>query len=408
MVSNLKSSSIAIAVLSISLGLNLMNYYWLDILTVTTTIWGITKAFSSRSGLLDSFGLSFNAFNALVALFLLSISAAYIFNPVTGTINWKAIADLRWIWTFYAFYFAGTQTDFQKESKSLSILIFPTSLALCIILIKHTIQFGTPISPLFRIQGFYENPNHLALTVVLFWAFCFGLLITNHSQSKTNAIGLIVGLLLASLVLISTYSRSAWFAAVCVAIMSAVLIKSKRGNYLLAGFILLCFVIIKFNLFGLSDRIAYSWDMGSSGSQFSRVTVWKVAWQIFLDHPILGVGLEDSAKLFPYYYKHLGFESIYIVGHSHNQFLEVLAGAGILGFTFYISIFSLAAFSFFRRFKSAAYEHPRRALALSGLLVVIALTTSSFTDAPFRLHEVRNYVLILMGFISGYSQKRPC
>jgi O-antigen ligase len=313
------------------------------------------------------------------------------------------ILSFRWIWGYFAFYFLGRQAARLREQPLSPFIFF--ALALMFILALHFKTTGTLASPYIRLQGYYQNPNHLALGIVLVWAYILGFSVLESSGRKRQILNLLV-LLVATVALISTYSRSAWMGALAALAFSLFYSKSKKLWYASTAAILFLTIAVKFNLFGLYKRLIYSFNMAPTGAQSSRFTVWEVSWNIFLDNPILGVGLENSSRLYSEYYERLGFSGSSIVGHSHNQFLDIISGAGVLGLTFYLAIF----FSAFKFLHSAFSSHQNvlgQKLALGGQLAIIALMVSSLTDSPFRLHEVRNFLLILLGFTVGYLKLEP-
>ena len=70
----------------------------------------------------------------------------------------------------------------------------------------------------------------------------------------------------------------------------------------------------------------------SSGTGFFRVNVWRSAWAMFTDHPVLGVGLDNF--LYAYRGKYILPEAWEEpnLPHAHNVFLDFLTRLGVLGF----------------------------------------------------------------------------
>ena len=83
----------------------------------------------------------------------------------------------------------------------------------------------------------------------------------------------------------------------------------------------------------------------------NRVYIWPVAWQLFLQRPLTGYGLENIAQAFSDYFisnKHLLFEEnlnispVLIslkelnIDRTHNYLLDILLFSGILGFLAWI------------------------------------------------------------------------
>ncbi len=99
---------------------------------------------------------------------------------------------------------------------------------------------------------------------------------------------------------------------------------------------------------GLSRRIVTlaQFKMDHSGSV--RMDLWNSYWHMFLDHPLLGIGLLEGDKLLPKYYAQLGLSPWYLasdgvtqlpfVSHAHNNLLQWLAGTGILGLICYVTV----------------------------------------------------------------------
>jgi O-antigen ligase len=70
----------------------------------------------------------------------------------------------------------------------------------------------------------------------------------------------------------------------------------------------------------------------NSGTTFLRLQLWRSAWQMFLDHPWLGVGPDNF--LYAYrstYALPIAWEELQL-SHPHNLFLDLLTRVGLFGF----------------------------------------------------------------------------
>jgi O-antigen ligase len=66
-----------------------------------------------------------------------------------------------------------------------------------------------------------------------------------------------------------------------------------------------------------------------------RVLLWTAAWQMFLDHPVTGVGLlHFNDAYMAHYLSPLAKEPN--LPHPHNLFLDFLAETGLVGFSAYM------------------------------------------------------------------------
>jgi O-antigen ligase len=61
----------------------------------------------------------------------------------------------------------------------------------------------------------------------------------------------------------------------------------------------------------------------------SRVAIAKDSLHMFLGRPILGWGLGNFALVYP---KYQSYYSVFLINHAHNDFLEALTEAGVIGF----------------------------------------------------------------------------
>jgi putative inorganic carbon (HCO3(-)) transporter len=79
-----------------------------------------------------------------------------------------------------------------------------------------------------------------------------------------------------------------------------------------------------------SPRFANLLAEGSTG--FFRLKLWASAWRMFLDHPVLGVGLDNF--LYAYRSKYIQPEAWQDpnLSHPHNMALDFLSRLGVLGF----------------------------------------------------------------------------
>lgn len=384
----------------LSLALNLFNFFWMDIVFAIVTIIALCFSEKSWDGIRSTFGFNNKFLLCCLAAYLGSGILGYFFNSPMQAHEWNKIASLRWIWGFFACYAVGhlLATHSKKFNWSFSTLIV---ILAWIIYRQYNLTAGEFITPDHRLQGFYSNPNYFALALVLVWAMVLSfVLYSKDCPSRTSAI---LVLILATIALIATYTRTSWIGMICTLMVALFYTRNKKAIAISGLTFALFAAAVAFNVFELKDRILYTFDFSGVNSQIARLTIWKVSWQVFLDHPLFGVGFENAAKLFPAYYIKLGHANEYVVGHAHNQFLDILAGAGIFGLAGYLGAFGGGMVFFYRRFKKSTELH-RKQIALGCMLCIVALFACSWTETPFVQHEVRNFILILLGFSYGYLE----
>lgn len=132
-----------------------------------------------------------------------------------------------------------------------------------------------------------------------------------------------------------------------------------------------------------------------------RLHFWSIAWQNFLNYPILGTGLDSYATIFTQYDTWSG---IYRVERAHNDYLQILSDAGILGFA------CVVAFIYFL-FKKAlsligTAKNPfRRSVVVGSLAGCFGILIHSFFDFPLRTPSNGYYLLVLAGLATIYPSR---
>lgn len=111
-----------------------------------------------------------------------------------------------------------------------------------------------------------------------------------------------------------------------------------------------------------------------------RTHFWAIAVRIFLDYPILGVGLNAFGAAFSRYDS---WNGMFRIEQAHNDYLQILADAGIFGFA------CVAAFIYLLFKKSlpainSAADAFRSDAAFGALAGCFAILVHSFFDFPLR------------------------
>jgi O-antigen ligase len=122
---------------------------------------------------------------------------------------------------------------------------------------------------------------------------------------------------------------------------------------------------------------------------------WSIAWQIFLAHPILGAGLDGFGAAFSRYDT---WNGTYRVEQAHNDYLQILADGGILGFA------CVASFVVILNRKGIAAVARRhrdidRSISTGALAGCIGILVHSFFDFPLRT-PANTFVFLLLVVIA--------
>lgn len=180
------------------------------------------------------------------------------------------------------------------------------------------------------------------LTLGILGAACFW----NRPEAGTDgkharwSLAAFLLVLLAALVLSQTRSAlaaaSAGFALLCA-------LDKRARRWIIPGLIALAFVAVSWEMIPthgrslhelggqlLSWRTRTSETRGHPNDQLARLVLWKIAWHMFLDHPMTGVGPGNFLTAFPHYFTGI-LDAQAVWGSAHNLYLHQLAERGLIG-----------------------------------------------------------------------------
>lgn len=227
--------------------------------------------------------------------------------------------------------------DSESSRDILSVIMWSSVIVTLYSLYYYGIlRFLAMASGTVRIGNDYANANAIgmwaAISAVLFIYFILNegmklkyiaiimpIMLVAFSQSRTAIIELIVGIFL---VIFFRYKERKHFFRGIFKIGIAIII-----------IMIIIFFISRFQLFsGLNERIQslIDYSQGKSvreGSVIQRELYIQAGWKQFLKTPILGVGIGNTNQV-----------AIVATGHNtylHNNFIELLASGGIIGFCIY-------------------------------------------------------------------------
>lgn len=180
-----------------------------------------------------------------------------------------------------------------------------------------------------------ENDFCLALNVILPYAF-FSLYIFRKVTQRIYLIATI-GLLLFTIT--STLSRGGFVGLVAVAL--ACWLISPRKMMSLIGLAAICAIVATFvpdSYWAEMKTIETSTDENDTGAQ--RLYYWGMAWRMFLDHPILGVGPTNYQwNSFQYESADQVARGLHVWGKgSHSLYFTLLPEEGLVGAAVYLAL----------------------------------------------------------------------
>ncbi|MBD3286428.1 hypothetical protein GF359_07695 [candidate division WOR-3 bacterium] len=220
--------------------------------------------------------------------------------------------------------------------------------------------------PLLRAQGTITDPNYFGfwLLPILTISFYSGF----SAERRWQKALFFLAFLLMSLALPLTYSRS--MLIIFVPLQVFLFTRFKRPH-LGVGLLIVGIIIFYF---------AFQQYFATSGLSlmnfFTATRIGSIQWrahfavksiEIFLNHPLFGIGVDCFRSIFRFYSSTTPHVFSPVI---HNSYLEILSGTGLLGFIPFMTAIFFSLRNFWRARKSfIALNDRKRALFAEGLLV---------------------------------------
>lgn len=320
-----------------------------------------------------------------IGLFVASmlISALFSGDIAYGLKRW---ADM-WIWRFMPFVVVIFLLNNYIDAKKVMLIGFAG------ITLTSVYAVYQGLSGISRANGFYGHPMTLGGWLCIFLPL---LLIEFFERKLLGKYYWLAGFAfcICSAGLVFNATRGAWLA---VAIVSAVLLiyymfKSKRNLAVSIIFVALISTVLVNNP-KFMHRLDTIDDFNKYQSNTERILIWQSAWNMFKDHPILGVGLGQYT---------VNYQQKYILpqakepnlGHAHNNFMQMLAENGIVGFTGFIVMFGYIIFK-----NLIDWFKTRNTYALMIVSATVCLLLQGFTEYNVGNSAVIKIYWLILGLL---------
>ena len=313
-----------------------------------------------------SFNQDYKGYFIAISLFIISmlLSALFSGDIAYGLKRW---ADM-WIWRFMPLVVVIFLLNNYFDAKKVMLAGFAG------ITFTSVYAVYQGLSGLSRANGFYGHPMTLGGWLCIF----LPLLLIEFFERKLLGkyywlAGLAFCICCAGMVFNAT--RGAWLAVtiVCAALLIYYMFKSKRNLVVSIIFIALISVILANNP-KFMHRLDTIDDFDKYQSNTERILMWQSAWNMFKDHPVLGVGLGKYTE---------NYQQKYILPqakepdleHAHNNFMQMLAENGIVGFTGFVTMFGYIIFK-----NLIVWFRTRNVYALMIVSATVCLLLQGFTE----------------------------
>lgn len=204
--------------------------------------------------------------------------------------------------------------------------------------------------------------------------------------------------------LLLSMSQGAWIGLIFAEILLLIFgdEKVKKSVYILILILLVLFFIFSIHSIVTGNRFLdffYTRLDMSSSSKVERTYIWRSSIEMFLDHPITGVGIGVFSVEYPNYRLPEAHEVI--ISFAHNLPLNLLAESGILGL---LSFFSFLTYIYKRCI--SALKSSRDNLFLTLLSSLTAYMGHQLFDGTMWSLHIGIVFWMLGAFILNFDEKR--
>lgn len=248
-----------------------------------------------------------------------------------------------------------------------------------------------------RVRGPYGSPNNLALYLDHVLPMLLAIALLGHERGRRIAAGVLSLIVLAGLVL--TFSRGALLLGLPAALVFLGFAAGGRWRWITLA-LLVAGLALLLPLFQ-TERFAGLLNL-QTGTGFFRLQLWRGAWNMILEHPWLGVGLDNF--LYAYrtrYVTPAGWQELNL-SHPHNIVLDFWTRLGVLGLLAGLWLFVAAFWQGWRARRHLSGD--RLALLLGLLASLVATIAHGAIDNSVFLVDLMLVFMLSLGLISRLGQ----
>lgn len=256
------------------------------------------------------------------------------------------------------------------------------------------------------IISFFGNPNFAANFTIINMP-----LVVIYAFFKPFISLTVFALSYTSLIMFGT--RGALIGFIISIILTLYLLKKENNIKKLILYILIIIVVVSILYYTpnpINTRKASLWTKLSQTKEFlttpreegsikARFTFWKVALYMAKKYPLKGVGPGRFGYWYPFYQKTFIKDHAYNAKRVHNEYLQVLAETGIIGFTLFILFLLLL----FRIGISEILKNPSNKVLIGVYAGIIAFCIHALFSFPFHIPTSMLYFSIFSAFIVSKS-----
>ncbi len=249
-------------------------------------------------------------------------------------------------------------------------------------------------NPAVRVRHIQNSMTAGGITMVgAVVAMAFSFRLQDHLSRRLMAFA---GLVIIGCLLL-TSTRGAWVGFFFAALL--ILLLQNRKLLLILPLVVVAFYLLQPGNF--APRMRHIFDP-TWGTNAKRLHWWAVGWEIFKEHPLVGIGDVGTT---PMYTRYADPGEKELIGHFHSNYVHIAVTLGSIGLAAFLfmmtAILVRLAQSCRQRFGSRSWSG---AWTLAALAVFIAFNLNGFFEWNFGDQEIITMVWFAAGLGLGQRQ----
>jgi O-antigen ligase len=247
---------------------------------------------------------------------------------------------------------------------------------------NYVAAFESGSSTYGRVQGSFDHPNQFATFIASLTPLA-GVVLLNRKFSRAMRLLALTSLALAVPALIFTYSRGSLVAVVLGTIVWLAFLRPRAAIAVAVAVAVTAVVLAPGTLKERFNPSASQRDLSE------RIDLWNAAIQMYSEHPLLGVGVNNYAIAYPDLSKTPAIapeHRLFLEGeiqvppsHAHNLYLNTLAEEGIVGEIALLLLIGLSMSAIYRGCQIS--DSIGRSVCIGIGVSLMTLLFDSFVDA---------------------------
>jgi len=341
-------------------------------------------------------------------LLFIVIAVNFLWIAFTFYVNGEPGQGKNFLWTrhFYFLFAIPLFFLFRKHEISDRIIILSLFASIAFTLGDMLIDLGQGIDH--RLQG--VNPNALGpIQICLSGILLFFFMRKPNTPLRWLALG---GFVLGIATIILSQSRNTWVTLGILSIFFILYLAHAQPLWKRIG-LGICITLLLASAYSipmvktrvdltLESISNYSAsqdyrDIARTSSLGVRIELWKTAWNIFLENPLLGVGIggfkEEAIKNSERYQVN---EAVRQYKYAHNQYLVTLATRGIPGL---ILLLLVLLIPIYMAMSQQAFEYESKSAQLSVMLLCMIYLVGCLAEDHFETKSFTMFFGVMLPFL---------